>query len=423
MAQKVGIADLPELMLSGNFPEEVVFQGDSAVVSIYKNGELLLEEEYVHDGSYLISLKLRELLDGQLTTTIPVTGDLVDQTDSAADFEIHIPGQQGAAVYPFRLVKGGVNSDIIDSASFLRANFLTWMPRVKKVKYLDPQWLTYYAVAESKLMVQATWLENGVLSTSDPVEFYTLPYRKKTSMNVKFEMLWDTFSDEARAPYYIDCWIEDEGHDKKTYTQRYVLSDEYHEFDDLFAFENSLGGFDVIRFTGELSHGVNHEYKSALFDKDSLEYDLIFKKVFEKNTGYFRNGYELLWTNDFLASINRYHYVNCLPLRIVVNSFEAKDVKTELNHYSFNFSYSKQSRYLDNSSIIAQLPGMISEFSGMPLIWDDIYVRVFGDQSVDGVKTFLQPVKTNEVKPASGEDLILNDLVVQEGGIIDCGEF
>jgi hypothetical protein len=423
MAQKVGIADLPELMLSGNFPEEVVFQGDSAVVSIYKNGELLLEEEYVHDGSYLISLKLRELLDGQLTTTIPVTGDLVDQTDSAADFEIHIPGQHGDEVYPFRLVKGGVNSDFIDSASFLRANFLTWMPRVKKVKYLDPQWLTYYAVAESKLMVQATWLENGVLSTSDPVEFYTLPYRKKTSMNVKFEMLWDNFSDEARAPYYIDCWIEDEGRDKKTYTQRYVLSDEYHEFDDLFAFENSLGGFDVIRFTGELSHGVNHEYKSALFDKDSLEYDLIFKKVFEKNTGYFRNGYELLWTNDFLASINRYHYVNGLPLRIVVNSFEAKDVKTELNHYSFNFSYSRQSRYLDNSSIIAQLPGMISEFSGMPLIWDDIYVRVFGDQSVDGVKTFLQPVKANEVKPASGENLILNDLVVQEGGIIDCGEF
>jgi hypothetical protein len=242
-------------------------------------------------------------------------------------------------------------------------------------------------------------------------------------MNVKFELLWDTFSDEARAPYYIDCWIEDEGRDKKTYTQRYVLSDEYHEFDDLFAFENSLGGFDVIRFTGELGHGVNHEYKSALFDKDTMEYDLIFKKVFDKSTGYFRNGYELLWTNDFLASINRYHYVNSLPLRIVVNSFEAKDVKTELNHYSFNFSYSKQSRYLDNSTIIAQLPGMISEFSGMPLIWDDIYVRVFGDQSVDGVKTFLQPVKTNEVKPASGENLILNDLVVQEGGIIDCGEF
>jgi hypothetical protein len=50
-------------------------------------------------------------------------------------------------------------------------------------------------------------------------------------------------------------------------------------------------------------------------------------------------------------------------------------------------------------------------------------VRIFGDQAVDGVKTFLQPVKTNEVKPASGDNLVLNDLVVQEGGIIDCGEF
>ncbi len=423
MADKVGIAELPDLILSGNFPEEVVFQDDTAIVSIYKNGVLLLEEEYVQSGNNVISLKLRDLLDGQLSTIVPVTGTLVDQSNSVADFEIHIPEQHGTGVYAFRLVKGGVNSEMVDSAAFLRSNFLSWMPRVKKVKYLDPQWLTYYAVAESRLFIQATWLENGELITSDPILFYSLPYGRKTSMNVKFQLLWEQFADEDRAPYYIDCWIEDEGQDKKTYSQRFVLTDEYHEFDDLFAFENSLGGFDVIRFTGELSHGVNHEYKSALFDKDTLEYDLIFKKVFDKSTGYFRNGYELLWTNDFLASINRYHYVNGLPLRIVVNSFEAKDVKTELNHYSFNFSYSRQSRYLNNSSIIAQLPGMISEFSGMPLIWDDIYVRVFGDQSVDGVKTFLQPVKTNEVKPASGEDLILNDLVVQEGGIIDCGEF
>jgi hypothetical protein len=419
----VGINGLPALMLSGNFPEEIVFQWNTAFVSIYMNGKLLLEEEYEHAGNYLITLRLRELLDSQLKTIIPLAGDIVEQSESVADFEIHVPEQAGTGIYPFRLVKGGIDSEMIDSTTFLRGNFLTWMPRVKKVKFLDPQWLTYYAIGEARLFIQATYLEADDLITSDPALLYELPYGKKSTLNVKFQRLWEQFAQESRSPYYIDCWIEDEGKDVLTYKQRYVLTDQFHEFDDLFCFENSLGGVDVIRFTGEIEHKINHEFKSAQFLESTQEYGISFLQLYEKSTGYFKNGYEMLWTNDFLSSINRCHYVAGIPVGIVLKGFEAKSIKTALNHYVFSFAYSKQSKYLNHQLIIDQLPGIAGEYPGMSSFLDDIYVRIFGDQAVDGVKTFLQPVKTNEVKPASGDNLVLNDLVVQEGGIIDCGEF
>ncbi len=38
----MGITELPALMLSGNFPEEVTFQGNSEVVSIFMNGQLIV---------------------------------------------------------------------------------------------------------------------------------------------------------------------------------------------------------------------------------------------------------------------------------------------------------------------------------------------------------------------------------------------
>ncbi len=418
------ITDLPPLMLSGNFPSEVTFQGQTSPVSIYMNGSLLLEEIYEPSENYIITLRLRDLLHGLLETSIPVTGDIVEQPASVADFEIHAEAEQGGpGIYPFRLVKGGIDSPEIDSTSFLLHNFLTWKPQVKKVRYLDPQWLTYYSVGESRLIIQATWLEGDEMTTSDPQLFYTLPEHKKCTLNVKFEKLWQPFELEGRLPYYIDVWIADEGQDKLTYTQRYVLTDEYHEFDDLFVFENSLGGVDVIRFTGESENQTGHEFKNALFGDETREYDIFFNRTFTKNTGYFRNGYELLWTNDFLSSLNRHQYIAGLPVRIVLKSFEAKDVKTELNHYTFTFSFATQSRFLNSNSIAGQLPGIIAEFSGMPSVWDDIYVRVFGDQVVDGAKTFLQPVRTNQVIPASGNNLVLNDLTVKDGGIIDCGEF
>jgi hypothetical protein len=273
-------------------------------------------------------------------------------------------------------------------------------------------------------MVQATWVEGTQLITSDPVLIYDLPTLQKSTFDVKFQRIWESFfTDDDRAPYYIDVWIEDEGQDIKTYKQRYVLTADHHEFDDLFGFENSLGGYDIIRFTGEKVSNINHEFKSAVFLNENLEYDIIPGKSYDKSSGYFKNGYELLWSSDFLSSVNRYHYLNGFPVRIRIESFEASSVSTELNHFSFKYSYSKQSRYLDNNSIVEQISALMAEFSGMQLVWDDIYVRIFGDQTVDGVKTFIQPLKTNEVKPATGDNLVLNDLVVQDGGIIDCGEF
>lgn len=419
----MGINDLPGIMLSGNFPEELTFQGNTSLVSIFMNGNLLLEELYEPSEGFVITLRLRELLHSLLETTIPVSGDMTIQEKSCADFRIEIPVQGGTQGYNFRLVKGGVDSSLVDSSNFLSRNFLTWKPQVKKVKYLDPQWLTYYNIGDARFCIQASWLEDTDLFTSEKIILNILPVHQKCTFNTKFENLWQHFASPDRAPYYIDCWMEDEATDKLTYVQRYVLSDTYHEFDDLFIFENSLGGMDVIRFTGELESSIEHEFKNAKFGTETRDFDILFNRSITKNTGYFRNSMELIWTADFLSSLNKFQFCQSIPIRIIIKSFEAKSIKTELNHYSFTYSFSKQSPFLNGSIVVSQLPGMMSEFTGMPSVWDDIYVRVFGDQTIDGSKTFLEPIRTDEIQPATGSNLTLNNLVVADGGVIDCGQF
>lgn len=419
----MGISELPSIMLSGNFPEEITFQGNSSLVSIYMNDVLLLEEVYEPSDDFIITLKLRDLFHSVLENKIPVAENVLVQDKACANFRIDIPIQDGIESHSFRLVKGGIDSNSVSTDNFLQRNFLTWMPQVKKVKYLDPQWLTYYNIADARLCIKATWLEDDELITSPVKVMDELPNDSKCTINVKFQRLWEQFQAPGRSPYYIDCFMTDEALDALSYVQRFVLTDDYFEFDDLFAFENSLGGIDVIRFTGELESSLEHEFKNAVFGNESKDFDVIINRIFSKDTGYFRNNFELLWTADFMSSTNRFQFVQDIPVRIILKSFEAKSIKTELNHYSFIYSFSKQSPFLNNAGFDNNLPGMMSEFSGMPLVWDDIYVRVFGDQTIDGTKTFLDPVKTDEIKPATGTSLILNNLVVAEGGIIDCGQF
>lgn len=419
----MGIDDLPGIIISGNFPEELTFQGSTSLVSIYMNGSLLLEEQYEPSEGFIISMRLRDLFHSLLETVIPVSGDMIIQDRSCADFRIEIPTQSGIQGYNFRLIKGGIDSSIVDSSNFLVKNFLTWKPQVKKVKYLDPQWLTYYNMGDARFCVQATYLEDNDLITSEKIILQLLPPHQKCTFNTKFEQLWQKFAAPERSPYYIDCWMEDEAQDKFTYVQRYVLSDDYHQFDDLFVFENSLGGIDVIRFTGESESSLEHEFKSALFGRENRDYLLLFNRIITKNTGYFRNSMEMLWTADFLASINRHQYIADIPVRIIIKSFEAKSIKTELNHYTFIYYLSKQSAFLNGAAVSNQLPGMMGDFSGNPSVFDDIYVRVYGDQTIDGSKTFLEPIRTNEIQPATGSQLTLNNLVVADGGIIDCGQF
>ncbi len=420
----IPIEDLPQIMLSGNFPDEITISHNlKTTVQVIFRSELIISEEYDPDDKSLIRLRLKELYDSLLETDIPLTGDLYNQSKSIAYCQILVHfSDLDILDRGFHLIKGGIDSPIIDCANFLKSNFLTWKPQVKKVQYLDPQWLTYFNNDKgSKVYIQATYLENEILVTSDPYLLHSLIYNYKYTINTKFDRLWQPFTAPERIPYFIDVWIGMETGEKVTYVQRYVLSNDYFRFNDLFIFENSLGGIDVIRFTGELERKIDNEVKSAILRNGYREYAVTINHIYTKNTGYFKNVYEILWTSDFFSSINRYHVVNNQPNKILVKSHEAKDIKGELNSYEFTFSYSQKTKYLNNETISDQLPSITSEFYNSPMAFDDIYVRVFGDQSVDGVKTFLQPIKSNIIEPASGDKLYLNGLLVEEGGVIDCG--
>src|SRR5690606_31763242 len=131
----------PALSFVGNLPDIIGHSDDTVAenFSISIDGNIILEETYVPDRQGRITIRIRELLDDHLSLSVPV-GNLYEQLDAVKDVECLL----GSEPIDFRIVKGGVDRQALNSADFMAANWLTWQPQSKIVKYRDPEWLSYY---------------------------------------------------------------------------------------------------------------------------------------------------------------------------------------------------------------------------------------------------------------------------------------
>ncbi|GAB2993798.1 hypothetical protein GCM10027284_08710 [Cyclobacterium sediminis] len=325
------------LCFAGNIPDILLTTSDPGHdVTISMDGNDILEEYYVADADGKISITLKQLIEKQLSVHIP-DADLYQQADAVADIVCDIDGTEVA----FRAIKGGVDRKNLDTSNFLTLNWLTWQPQTKNVKYFDPEYLTYYAQAALSVKVKG-YFQDG---TDTTITAYTLPADQLTTVNVTFDKIHALFEEQ---PLYFDVWVDDGDDGENTWYQRYVLTDSFFEYNDLFVFENSLGAIDTIRFTGKKTLLNSQQFDSGLFfDEFEHEYEVNPDKAYEKNTGYFRSRKQLFWSQDFFSSLQKYHLDGTELKRILTRepSFEA--AQYDLIAFDFTFVYTRQVIYLD----------------------------------------------------------------------------
>jgi|GEM_PF-2160477 len=322
------------LSYSGNLSDIILTDNAPVSLKLFKGVTLILEEIYAPDASGEINIRLKEVIDGLLSVQVP-TADVYLQASAFADFTVTLNNVQNII---FRVIKGGVDAEIIDVDLFTKSNFLTWQPQQKVVKFHDPEWLTYYSKNASVLKAKAYYAESTEIIT-----LAALPDGALTSVNVNYGHLISLFTSQ---PLYVDIWVE-LADVRTSFIQRYILSIEEFEFEDIFVFENSLGGVDSIRMTGEKSTVENFKFESALFDETTLDYSVVPEQVFEKNTGFFRSERERAWSIEFFKSLQKYYNHNGSLKSILISKPGLDSVEGELVDYKFNFGYSRQTKFLN----------------------------------------------------------------------------
>ncbi len=338
-----------ELSMSGNIADFVLDSNAPVTFKLAVGGKVILDEIYTPTSAGAITIKLRKVIEQQLTLSIP-TSDFFEQSKSVIYFLATID----TIDYGFRVVKGGIDANVLDAATYLSQNFLTWQPQSKQVKLNDPEWLTYFSALYATKVVKAKgyYLDN----TTETIVVYTIDEEPKCwTMNVQYALLAGKFT---AAPSYIDVWVEDSDGVRLTFIQRYILHADFDEFDDLFVFENSLGGIDTIRYTGTLQEINEPDVASAIFGEETMEFGLDVDRYFSKNTGGFKSERQQQWAVDFFNSYNRYRIADGIVRRIVLRKADIKGVKRDVNSFSFNFAYTKQTNRL-NLARFDTLPDVI----------------------------------------------------------------
>lgn len=324
------------ISLSGNMPDIVLSATAQVAFKLKRGNEVLLDEVYTPDADAKIIIPLKSIVEMWLSVQLPVT-DFCVQELVVQDFIAELDG----TATTYRVVKGGIDAPSVDATAFLKQNWLTWQPQSKAVKYNDPEWLTYYATEQISVKAKGYKVDG----TSQIIDLaYTLPAGKAYTLNVQYAHLLSLFTN---SPSYVDVWVESASAVRLTYVQRYILTNNYDEYDDLFVFANSLGGLDTIRFNGTLSKTNESIASSALFGEDTLEYDIDINNSYSKNSGYFATERHQLWAEEFINSIRRYHISNGSIKQVFVKKSEVKSTAGDLNAFTFTFAYTRQTKLLN----------------------------------------------------------------------------
>lgn len=310
----------------------------------------ILEEIIMPDAQGDATLQFRHAINTVLQNNYPVE-EVSSQQNASGWLRIEF---DVASVYTLVVVKGGINIPpeqfaSFDYSTFFTQNFLSWMPPNRIVKKDEPFYLNYfnktaganlYAVVYTKNQAGATQTSNHTLSSSIPTDRITTFSYTFTALATK------TSTPNALA---IDIFVGTGVNTQLSNKFRYTLTNEYDEYDDIFIFDNSLGGIETIRFTGEMMRAQEHETDTyRMWTKETIEFQSHYREVFSKHTGYTDTQAGINWYNEFLSATLRYHLatVNSTTLynRIFVMEQTAEARKYNLNSYHFLFAYAKEAR-------------------------------------------------------------------------------
>ena len=316
------------LSLSRNLKSLVIGSSEPVSFELKKGEDTLLSQRYEPGDNQRIEIDLREIIHAQLSCDLKESGESYEQTNLAADFTAIIDGSR----ISFRVVKAGVDRLADTPTNFLKQNFLTWQPNVKRVTYSSPEFLTYYAVEDSTVKLKAVFTDSN-----ETITFSVLESGKAWTMNLQYANVVKSLN--GRFPAYYDVWVENASGQRMTYIQRYQAETAKSIHEDWVLFENSLGGIDTFRAYGTESINNQHTHNIAELDEEYVEYRVDTERLHTKNTGYLTPE-ESRWLVDFFPAGKKYIYLGDYLRSIVVTESEVQwDNKLVPTSYSFTYKY------------------------------------------------------------------------------------
>lgn len=341
------------LCLSRNIPKVIVSSEDVFSFELKKGEDVLFSASYTPDKNNRAEIDIREIVHTSLSFTLKEQTTSYVQSNLVADFTISL--NSGELTASFRAIRAGVDRSSVDAAIFLKANFLTWQPQVKKVTYSTPEYLTFYAVSDCVVRLKA-YFNEGEETTSEEIELYNASAGSAYTLPMEYAVIAAKF--DSRFPSFYDVWVEDTVGARLTYVQRYVASDILSEREHWILFENSLGGIDTIRAYGQCDFTADHTHNIAVIDEVSTEYSVDTERIFEKSTG-FLTPQERIWLLDFLPSAQKYIFAGNALRPIVVTEDNTAYTEEDLpSEYTFSYKYADATLLL-NITRAEELPEVL----------------------------------------------------------------
>ncbi|MBM6865897.1 hypothetical protein H6A66_12045 [Bacteroides caecigallinarum] len=348
------ILQKPETInLSGNLADFIL--SSSSVVSfvLKQDSRVLFVGNYTPNDNQRIEIDVKEIIEADLKAVFSDSSEPYEQPELAKTYTAEIAEQ----THTFTVIKAGVDRLATSAANFLKANWLTWQPQVKKVTYYLPESLTFYSVEASVVKVKAYFQQPSGEYTEEIKQLLSIVAGKAYTVPVQYAVIAGKF--ESRLPAFYDVWFETTAGERLSYIQRYVPSAMMSEDEQWVVFENSLGGFDTFRAYGQQSLTADHEHQLAEINEITDEYNVDTTREFQKNTGHLTD-HERKWLLDFFPSRQKYLYSSNYLRRIVVTEDDTSYTAGELpSSYTFNYRFADAKPFL-NLQRVEELPTDLS---------------------------------------------------------------
>ncbi|MFA7123987.1 MAG: hypothetical protein WC212_08110, partial [Candidatus Delongbacteria bacterium] len=315
--------------LCGNLSRFLIASTESISFILKKGDQVLLEQIYDPGTAGQVEIDVKDIVEANLSYILQEASAIYEQTAIVATFTAIID----AETVTFTVIRAGVDRFADTAANFLTANFLTWQQQIKKVTYYSPEFLSYYAVLDSVVKIEAHYADN----TTEMLDFGTLLAGKAYTIPLQYALINSLLT--KKLPSYYDVYIASADGVRYSYIQRFIGANKLSEDEQWFLFENTLGGIDTIRAYGQTEFTGEHTHNLAEIDEVSEEYRVDTLRKFKKNTGYL-DTYERRWLLDFFPSKKKYIYENSTIRQIVVSDSDVNFTsKTLPSAYNFTYKY------------------------------------------------------------------------------------
>ncbi len=348
------ILQKPETInLSGNLVDFILSSSSAVSFVLKQDTRVLFEGNYTPNDNQRIEIDVKDIIGADLKAVFSDSSEPYEQSELAKTYTAEIAGQ----THSFTVIKAGVDRLATSAANFLKANWLTWQPQVKKVTYYLPESLTFYSVEASVVKVKAYFQQPDGGYSEETKQLLSIVAGKAYTVPVQYAVIAGKF--ESRLPAFYDVWFETVDGVRLSYIQRYVSSGMMSEDESWIVFGNSLGGFDTFRAYGQLSLTADHDHQLAEIGDITDEYNVDTTREFQKNTGYLAD-HERKWLLDFFPSRQKYLYSRNYLRRIVVTEDDTSYTAGELpSSYTFNYRFADAKPYL-NLQRVEELPSELS---------------------------------------------------------------